>query len=145
MKGTQCQTSTTITDHSASEVEPSQLTGAMPSPPSIWLKTPKSWLNISLNMLPMATGGTRIGTIINVRRRALPRDMAPTASASARPATISMATATTTNSSVLRTTGPSAPSATSSDQLCSGVKLQRSLPSRNSIVDTAMRSRLTTG
>ena len=40
--GTQCQTSTTITDHSASDVEPSQFAGGSPIAVSAWLKIPKS-------------------------------------------------------------------------------------------------------
>jgi hypothetical protein len=123
----------------------SQLTGPMPANPSSWLKSPKSWLYISLNMLPIATGGTRIGTIISVRNTPLPRVIAPTSSASARPSTISTATATATKSSVLTTVACRPGSVSSDSQFCRGVNDQISSPLLNRIVDTLIRSRLTIG
>ena len=96
-------------------------------------------------MLPIATGGTRIGMIMSVRIRPLPRVMPPTRSASASPSTISTTTAAATKMSVLTTVGPSPGSVRSASQLRPGVNVHSSLPSRNSIVDTLIRSRLTMG
>jgi hypothetical protein len=52
-------------------------------------------------MLPMATGGTRIGRIISVRTTPLPIGTLPTRSARASPMRVSAATETTTKTAVL--------------------------------------------
>jgi hypothetical protein len=143
--GTQCQMSTSTTDHKRSDGEPSQLTGPRPTTASIWLNRPKSWLYISLNMLPIATGGTRIGTIMSVRIRPLPRVMAPTSNASARPSTISAATAAVTKISVFTTVAPSPGPSPAPTSCGRAVNDHSSCPPRNSMVDTLMRTRLTIG
>ena len=52
-------------------------------------------------MLPIATGGTRIGRIISVRINPLPRATPETTSASRKPSTISIDTEAMTKSSVV--------------------------------------------
>ena len=96
-------------------------------------------------MLPIATGGTRIGMIMTVRMTPLPRVMPPTSKASPRPSTISTITAAQTNMSVLTTVGPSPGSLKSASQFRPGVNDQISLPPRNSIVERLIRKRLTIG
>src|SRR4051794_20231153 len=96
-------------------------------------------------MLPIATGGTRIGTIMIVRISPLPRVMLPTSSASPSPSTISTVTATATKSSVLEIVGVKPGSLSIALQLRPGVNDQTSLPPLNSIVDTLIRNRFTSG
>src|SRR5579862_939198 len=96
-------------------------------------------------MLPIATGGTRIGMIMIVRSTPLPRVMPATSSASPSPRTISAATATATKISVLTIVACSPGSLSSADQLRCGVNDQISAPPWNWIVDTLIRKRLTIG
>src|SRR6185312_7285999 len=100
---------------------------------------------MSFHMLPIATGGTRIGRIATVRTQRLARDRPATAIASATPSTISTATDATTKTSVLTTAGRSTSSLASAAKLRNGVNVQTSAPFANVIVDTLIRARFSSG
>jgi hypothetical protein len=100
---------------------------------------------MSFHMLPMATGGTRIGRIMSVRTRPLPRATLPTRSARPSPSSVSAATEATTKINVFTIACRSTRSESSRSRLRMGVNVQMSRPWANSMVDTLMRVRFSIG
>src|ERR1700722_17907368 len=96
-------------------------------------------------MLPIATGGTRIGRIIKVRINPLARGTPLTINARAKPSTSSTATDTTTKVSVFLNVTTNSQSVARWRKFSRPVNVQRCSPCENVMLDTLIISKLIAG